>query len=111
VLLSTECRLTLEFLVSSLYYNAEYAHALQLVLDALDESKKPMGGLSRELIDTGIRSALRAGDTQNAVALACMTQDQASAASSTPLTTVEEPIRRACDRIRGRFCCGEALAR
>lgn len=68
--------LTPEYLVSSLYYKEEFAHALQLVLDSLDESKKSMGGLSRELIDTGIRSAIQAGDTQNAVTLARMTRDQ-----------------------------------
>lgn len=103
--------LKVEFLVSSLYYNEEYSHVLQLLLDALDESKKSMGGLSRELIDTGIRSALKAGDTQNAVMLARMTRDQACSTRAKLLTAVEKPVCRDCDRVCGCLHCCWLLAR
>jgi hypothetical protein len=71
------CRLLLmaEYLVTSLYYAAppEYSQALQLVLEASDPTK-PLAGLTRELVDTGIRAALASGNADEAVKLASTTK-------------------------------------
>jgi len=60
-----------EFLAASLYYSPETNHhdLLSKIMGVFEEDK-PSGGLPRELLDIGIRSALKAGKTQEAVRLA-----------------------------------------
>jgi hypothetical protein len=72
-----------EFLVTSLYYSSppEYARVLSLVREAYDPSAKSLGGLTREVLDTGIRAALACGDVNYAVKLADTSKSLASAAS------------------------------
>ncbi|OCF43113.1 hypothetical protein I317_03082 [Kwoniella heveanensis CBS 569] len=66
----------LEYLTTGLYYSKppEYKAALDLILKAYDSApstgpKRPLGGLTRELIDIGIRAALALGDWGAAVRL------------------------------------------
>ena len=63
-----------EFLISSLYYSKEYQRVVKLVLDALEP--KSLGGLGREIIDTGIRAAICLGDRDAGLRLAWITKDQ-----------------------------------
>jgi hypothetical protein len=60
----------LEFLTSALYYspNADHQEMLAKILEVFEEDKP--GGLPKELLDIGIRSAIKAGQTQDAVRLA-----------------------------------------
>jgi len=60
----------LEFLTSALYYSpdADHHEILAKVLGVFEEDKP--GGLPKELLDIGIRSAIKAGQTQDAVRLA-----------------------------------------
>jgi hypothetical protein len=60
----------LEFLTSALYYSSDVDHheILAKVLEVFEEDKP--GGLPKELLDIGIRSAIKAGQTQDAVRLA-----------------------------------------
>ena len=59
-----------EFLTSALYYSPDVDHheILAKILEVFEEDKP--GGLPKELLDIGIRSAIKAGQTQNAVRLA-----------------------------------------
>ena len=87
-----------EFLVSALYYGKEYAKVVTLVVGAIEP--KSLGGLGREIIDTGIRAAIRAGDQESGLRLARMTKDQVGR-FKTWLTAVEGSISRSrC------FCSG-----
>ncbi|WVF66662.1 hypothetical protein IAT40_001403 [Kwoniella sp. CBS 6097] len=59
----------LEYLTTGLYYSnpPEYRTALDLILrtyDSAPATKKPLGSLTRELVDIGIRSALALGDME-----------------------------------------------
>jgi len=63
-----------EFLISALYYAREYSRVIQLVLDAMEP--KSLGGLGREIIDTGIKAAIRARDEEAGLRLARLTSDQ-----------------------------------
>ena len=60
----------LEFLTSALYYSpdADHHEILAKVLEVFEEDKA--GGLPKELLDIGIRSAIKAGQTEDAVRLA-----------------------------------------
>jgi hypothetical protein len=60
----------LEFLTSALYYSSDVDHheILPKILEVFEEDKP--GGLPKELLDIGIRSAIKAGQTQDAVGLA-----------------------------------------
>lgn len=68
-----------EYLITSLYYAVppEHTKALRLVLGALVPGK-PLGGLSREIIDMGTRCALACGDVGNGVKLACFGREYVS---------------------------------
>jgi len=59
-----------EFLTSALYYtpDADHHDILAKILEVFEEDKP--GGLPKELLDIGIRSAIKAGQTQDAVRLA-----------------------------------------
>lgn len=61
-----------EFLVTSLYYETspDYSRIAALVLASTDPGARIMGGLSRELLDTGLRAAIMIGDGLTAVKLA-----------------------------------------
>jgi len=61
-----------EFLTTSLFYASppEHARALSLILAAFDPEARSLGGLSRELLDIGVRSAIACKDTEHAVELA-----------------------------------------
>jgi hypothetical protein len=60
----------LEFLTSALYYssNTDHHEILAKILEVFEEDKP--GGLPKELLDVGIRSAIKAGQTKDAVRLA-----------------------------------------
>jgi hypothetical protein len=60
----------LEFLTSALYYSPDVDHheILSRILEVFEDDKP--GGLPKELLDIGIRSAIKAGQTQDAVRLA-----------------------------------------
>ncbi|KAK8844651.1 hypothetical protein IAR55_006498 [Kwoniella newhampshirensis] len=62
----------LEFVTAALYHAdpPEYRAALDIVLSVFNPSAKSMGGLNRELLDIGIRSAIACDDGPAAVALA-----------------------------------------
>jgi hypothetical protein len=59
-----------ESLTSALYYSpdADHHEILARILEVFEEDKP--GGLPKELLDIGIRSAIKAGQTQDAVRLA-----------------------------------------
>jgi hypothetical protein len=61
----------IEFLTASLYYSPETNHhdLLSKIMGVFEEDKAS-GGLPKELLDIGIRSALKAGEPQEAVRLA-----------------------------------------
>lgn len=65
-----------EYLATLLYssQSAASSEALQIVLLAFNHTAKSLGGLQRELVDTGIRCALRCGDHNAALLLARSTQ-------------------------------------
>jgi hypothetical protein len=65
-----------EFLVTSLYHSEppRYAEVRALVVGMFDDQAKNLGGLSKELVDTGIRSAIACGKIDDAVMLARSTK-------------------------------------
>ncbi|OWZ80573.1 hypothetical protein C366_00395 [Cryptococcus neoformans Tu401-1] len=67
-------RQRLEYMASSLYFAdpPDYQGALELVLLKFDASPKAksLGGLSRELLDIGLKSAVKCGDKASAKSLA-----------------------------------------
>ncbi|RXK35074.1 hypothetical protein M231_07661 [Tremella mesenterica] len=69
-------RQQLEYLTTALYYSSppEYQQALRLILDVFDPGAKSLGGISRELVDIGIRCAIFIGDTEHAIQLADSTR-------------------------------------
>ncbi|WRT63333.1 uncharacterized protein IL334_000238 [Kwoniella shivajii] len=68
----------LEYIVTSLYYSTppRYTEALKLILEAFDSNSnsnskpKSQGGLSRELLDTGLRCSLACKDVDGGLKLA-----------------------------------------
>lgn len=66
----TATDLRTEFMTSALYYSTDTDHhdILAKILEALEEDKP--GGPPKELLDIGIRSAIRVGRTEDAVRLA-----------------------------------------
>ncbi|TYJ57535.1 hypothetical protein B9479_001853 [Cryptococcus floricola] len=67
-------RQRLEYAASSLYFSdpPDYSGALELVLLKFDSSPKakPLGGLSRELLDIGLNASIKCGDKEKALLLA-----------------------------------------
>ncbi|ODN89615.1 hypothetical protein L198_06302 [Cryptococcus wingfieldii CBS 7118] len=63
-----------EYAASSLYFSdpPDYSGALELVLLKFDSSPKakPLGGLSRELLDIGLNASIKCGDKEKALLLA-----------------------------------------
>ncbi|WVR03192.1 hypothetical protein IAU60_000183 [Kwoniella sp. DSM 27419] len=64
-------RQQLEYITTALYHAnpPEYRSALDLILALYDPDAKSLAGLTRELIDIGIRAALGCGDTEAALKL------------------------------------------
>ena len=60
----------LEFLTSALYYSSDADHqdVLAKILEVFEEGKP--GGIPKELLDIGVRSAIKTGRTEDAVKLA-----------------------------------------
>ncbi|WVN88440.1 uncharacterized protein L203_103650 [Cryptococcus depauperatus CBS 7841] len=71
-------RQRLEYMASSLYFAhpPDYRGALDLVTLKFDNSPsaKPLGGLSRELLDIGLNAAIKCQDLDNAIRLADSSQ-------------------------------------
>ncbi|WWC67186.1 uncharacterized protein I206_101093 [Kwoniella pini CBS 10737] len=62
----------LEYITTSLYYASppKYQEALNLILKGFDpNSKKPLGGLTRELLDIALRCSLKIEDIDNSIKL------------------------------------------
>ncbi|WWD22801.1 hypothetical protein CI109_107295 [Kwoniella shandongensis] len=68
----------LEFVTATLYYAdpPQYRASLDLVMSVFEPTAKSLGGLTRELLDTGIRSAIGCGDVPAAIALADCSRSQ-----------------------------------
>ena len=65
-----------EYLASALYHDSppEYGQALRVILNCLNSDTYSSVADSRELLDTGIRSAVKCGDRYNAVKLASLSK-------------------------------------
>ena len=66
----------LEQVLVSLYYShtPQYATVIHAVLQAIDPKAKTLGGLTREVLDMGLRAAVGCEDCEAAVRLAKLSE-------------------------------------